>query len=176
MLVIVGRNTWAAVLARGNLHLALQPLVAGATFIVYCPLMLLGFAINRCTPPIVVRPKQPPPLKHDSQRVLQMLAMAVLGSVHFLFEAATCGSFWADLARLNQAQPANLPPGPELEAVALLLEAVGADSDPRFAADSLLLQCMIASAAAAAFVADVFLTTKYALLRRQPYNTLPPLL
>lgn len=55
MLVIVGRNTWPAVLARGNLHLALQPLVAGATFIVYCPLMLLGFAINRCTPPIVVR-------------------------------------------------------------------------------------------------------------------------
>jgi hypothetical protein len=107
---------------------------------------------------------------------LQMLAMAVLGSVHFLFEAATCGSMWAELARLSLAQPPNLPLGPELEAVAQLLEAVGADSDPSFAADSLLLQCMIASAAAAAFVADVFLTTKYALLRRQPYNTLPPLL
>jgi hypothetical protein len=55
-----------------------------------------------------------------------MLAMAVLGAVHFLFEAATCGSFWADLARLTLAQPPNLAPGPELEAVARLLEAVGA--------------------------------------------------
>jgi hypothetical protein len=60
VLVIVGRNTWPAVMAKGNLHLALQPLVAGATFIVYCPLLLLGFAIDRCTPPIVVPTPSPP--------------------------------------------------------------------------------------------------------------------
>jgi len=54
VLVVVGRDTWPAVLVRGNVHLALQPVVAGATFVVYCPLLLLGFALNRRTPPLVV--------------------------------------------------------------------------------------------------------------------------
>jgi len=102
-----------------------------------------------------------------------MLAMTLLGAVHFLFEASTCGVFWADLAALGAAQRPDLPPGPELEAVGQLLEALGAEGGPRLAADRLLLQCMIASAAAAAFLADALLTAKYAILRPLPPSALP---
>ncbi|XP_059474003.1 uncharacterized protein LOC132195807 [Neocloeon triangulifer] len=153
--VVAGRENWPAMLIRGNLHLALQPLIAGATFLVYCPLLLLSYALNRPPSPLL------------------MACMSALGSVYFVFTSVTAGVFWTDLCwLLEQPEP---PPILDLERLQQLLGAVGADPDPRLAADRLLLHCMLATPTAALFLADLMLTLKYAILRKNPRDapTLP---
>ncbi|XP_065343621.1 uncharacterized protein LOC135941812 [Cloeon dipterum] len=153
--LVVGRENWQAMVIRGNVHLALQPVIAGATFVVYCPLLLISYALNRPPTPFL------------------MACMAALGSVYFIFAAITTGVFWSDLALLLDELD-GATPILELEDLQKLLEATGADPDPRLAADRLLLYCMIATPTAAIFLGDLLLTLKYAILRHIPASTLPP--
>ncbi|KAF4528911.1 hypothetical protein B566_EDAN017220 [Ephemera danica] len=125
MIMSLALTTWPVMLLRGNIHLAMQPLVAFVTFLIYCPVVFFGYTFHFNTPAAV------------------MLAMDALGAVYFTFAAIVYGVYWADLEFiLSQAPPSTGTPPPvtELEQIKMALEAIGVQNDVHICSDRILMQ------------------------------------